>query len=301
MYNSDANIFSIICESCIFLFIRTHQALELHQEHHRQHLKQMEDLRPLQTRRIKEKVLVTTSVNIKDHKSLLEALRNEPDLAAFQAAIRYIQNDQDLNIRIPSSKVTPILQILVQDVIPNYWEQLISDRSLQTLLNQTISCLRTLPALGAIIARLRALTKSQESNYFIQTQAACLVQLSERIFTKDLVSQVWKDIDECNSSKTQKTLFWKEFIVIVAGGKVISTVAEVQVNLNKSSSEKHESWLANGSQYAEWLADTFYSVPPEKSAQLLAKSLSLGYTGKLQVSVTFAMPNFLRCYRQPTS
>jgi telomere length regulation protein len=247
-------------------------------------LKQMEDLKPLQTKRIKEQVPVIASINIKDHRSLLEALKNEPDLATYQAAIKYIQNDKDLNIKIPSSKVTPILQLLVQDVIPNYWEQLVSDSSLQKLLYQTVFCLKSLPALGAIIARLKALAKSKESNSYIDTQAVSLIQLLERIFDNDLFSQIWNEINKCDASLTQKTLLWKEFITIVAGGKVISTAAEIEANLQKSTSKHLETWLANGSKYALWLATRLPSIPLEKSAQVLAKSLSLGYTGSYGMS-----------------
>jgi telomere length regulation protein len=259
-------------------------------------------LEPIQTKRIKDDPPVKpapapsspTDLIIKDYGHALDVLRNQPDLGSLQAIVDYLEQDKEFDVKIPSSRATPIVQALVYDVIPNYWMQLLDDRPLKKLLDSIIECLRSLPALGAIISRLKALLSAQgikgqaSQSSFLQSQSICLIQLCERICEGNpFVADVWDCVHSHNGTALQKKLLWREFVALISSGKIISSISESEVHLNEDSNYIHRSWLANGVEYSKWLARNIGTLASltgklstiEYSAQLLGRCLSLGYNG----------------------
>lgn len=231
--------------------------------------------------------------NYKDPKDILKALKSQPDLQTFRSVIEALHKfHSSFDVRIPSPQSTPILQALVSDVLPNYWKQLSGDGSLQTVFDKTIDCLRSLPALGVIVFRLKAILNeiaAAGQKSFVSSQAASLVELSERICEGNLfIVNIWRNLNQQNDNKTRKLLTWREFVSLLASGKLLSTVSEVQSVLQKSPDYGHNSWIADGTEYAKWLAKNIEYLDREAGdkvdaskdcALLLSKSLSLGYTG----------------------
>jgi telomere length regulation protein len=262
----------------------------------------MEDsLLPIQTKRLqKDPHQADTSEKppqrvliIKDSNDVLQTLRDQPDIESFKAAISFLQENSELNIKIPSSKATPIIQILIYDVVPNYWSQLTEERSLKKLLGDVVECLRSFSALGAIVSRLKALLNASVAEEqtgrtsFLQSQTICLLQLLERIcHGNSLILDVWICVYSSHGSKSQNQLLWKEFVSLISSGKIISTVSESENALKDSVTYQAQSWLANGNEYSQWLAKNivkFGSLKEEGSmkacSELFGRSLSLGYTG----------------------
>jgi telomere length regulation protein len=258
-------------------------------------------LEPIRTKRIKDEPSkpialpsTKTDLNIKDLSHALDVLRNQPDIKAFEAVVDFLTHDKQFDVKIPSSRVMPIVQVIVYDVVPNYWTQLLEDKSLSKLLDAVIACLRSLPALGAIISRLKALLSAPgyegqaAQSSFLQSQTICLIQLCERICAGDsFIADIWDSIRSHNGTTLQIKLFWKEFALLISSGKIISILSESETILNKASNNDYRSWLANGVEYSKWLARNIGSLAhlerksssTEDSAQLLGRCLSLGYNG----------------------
>jgi telomere length regulation protein len=236
---------------------------------------------------------IARTAKLVDSKDVAEILKNQPDLQSLKSAVEYLHDSKEFSVRIPSPRTTPIIQALIYDVLPNYWAQLVEDKSLKKLLEAVIELMTSLPALAAIVTRLRILSSASGADAkpgkseFLESQSICLIQLSERICSgNSLVRDVWADISAHGGTDMQIQLLWKEFVALLSSGKIVSSISEAESNLNKSSTYSDKSWLANGSEYSSWLARNIEflsrqetSNTVECSAMLLAKSSSLGYTG----------------------
>jgi telomere length regulation protein len=252
--------------------------------------------RKIQTEPLIEPLAIATTyegLNLKNLKDVLDVLRNQPDIQSLQTAVKYLLQNQEADVKVPSPLVTPIIQTLVTDVVPNYWAQLLDDKTLEDFVNAVTDCLRSLPALGAIIARLKALINAADvdggagKRSFIESQITCLIQLLERICKgNSFVTNIWEHNQTSAASRLQKSLYWKELVSLLSRGKVISIVSEAETKLGRNGSHGHKTWLANGSEYSRWLARNVEFLSRQKSqksledsVQLLGRSLSIGYTG----------------------
>jgi telomere length regulation protein len=258
-------------------------------------------LEPVKSRKIQSEPLITPlttpaanrDLNLKSFKDVQELLKNQPDIQSLQAAIEYLLQNHEVDIKVPSSRITPIIQTLVSDVIPNYWQQLLDDETLGDLLKAVVDCLRSLPALGAIISRIKALIVATDTDggvgkrSFIESQIVCLIQLLEKVcIGNSLISIIWEHNITSTASNLQKSLCWKEFVSLLCGGKIIAVVSEAEVKLDSTVSLSPKSWLANGTEYSRWLARNIECLSGhekrkslEESSQLLGRSLGIGYAG----------------------
>jgi telomere length regulation protein len=226
---------------------------------------------------------------------VIQILKHEPDFASVERAVRFLSKADQVDIKIPSSTATPILHLLISDVLPNYWAQIFEDESTKKLAKATLRCLRSLPALGAIVARLRMFaaesgaTGQEAGKDFLVSRTARLISLLEKLLAKDAFMRgVLTHIQESGVSETQKRLLWKELVAMVAGGKLVSTVSEAEDGVKLIGDYHGRSWIGVGREYGAWLGrnigDFVRYMPEERMdnvcSQLVSKSLSLGYTGR---------------------
>jgi hypothetical protein len=202
--------------------------------------------------------------------------------------------DAQVDVRVPSSATTPILQLLVSDVLPNYWEQIFEDESMKKLSNAALRFLRSIPALGAIVARLRmfateSAAKDQRSGKgFLVSRTTRLIHLLERVLSTDTVLlEISTHIQECDTTDTQRLLLSKELVAIVGSGKLVAAVSAAEDSVKSIGDYHGRSWIGVGQDYGAWLGRNMGEIvthmPKEKMdtacSQLISKSLSLGYTG----------------------
>ena len=234
---------------------------------------------------------------------VLDALKNSPDLAALQAAVDYLsENKETLNIKSPSATTTRILLSFINDVVPSYWSQLSEDPSLAALRQSIIEILRSIPAVGSILFRLKSLITAYETPReidikFSGSTSSCLLSLLQIILEPDdFVAQVWKDVQTFKpqsggSASTYRIMLWKDFVAMISSGRIISVSANVETVLQKSGDTIDSSWTSNGNRYTQWLARNLIQLlvnadgqPSNNSkpaSELLSKALSLGYSGML--------------------
>lgn len=233
----------------------------------------------------------------------LEALRSKPDYATLGRTLRWlnrtVQRVDDFNIKKPGPKAAQIIFTLINDIVPDYWETLSAEGSKKT--SPLIQCLSSVAGIGAIISRLRLLLgQLRDAQKPAQVTSASkthpveiLLSVLETVLAKeDFLTALWHDIESYNLPPSQKSLQWKEFVSLVASGKVLSIASEVNLTLSElSPSIKAGSWVGDGSQYAAWLGrcmqQTVITVKDDDVeggkalSQLLSKGLTLGYTDQL--------------------
>ena len=238
---------------------------------------------------------------VKSPEDALEALRSKPDYATLVSTLRWLKmTDPRLdgfNIKKPSPKAAQIIFALINDIVPDYWLILNSENSQEKML--LVQCLSSIAGIGAMTSRLRLLLpllrdcqKPAEFTAISKSQPVeTLLDLLETVLTEqNLITGIWNDIDDCDLSSSQKSLQWKEFTSLVASGKLLSVVSEVNLTLGDlNPGIKAGSWVGDGSQYAAWLGRRMQSaakalkkddIEGQKAlSQLLSKGLTLGYTG----------------------
>lgn len=238
---------------------------------------------------------------IKSPEDVLEALRAKPDDATLSRALRWlnrtITHHDEFNIKNPGPKATQIIFTLVNDIVPDYWETLRSNAGHERDL--LVRCLRTVAGIGAITSRLRLLLTSLKDiqkpaaiTFVSRTQPVeILLSLLETVLaSEEIITTIWRGIEDCNLPSFQKSLQWKEFSSLVASGKVLSIASEASLSVGDSSSSiKDACWISDGSQYIAWLGACFQhtlkvltdgDVEGQRAlSQLLSKGLTLGYTG----------------------
>ncbi len=244
---------------------------------------------------------------IRDHtlqspEDALEALKSKPDLDLLARVLLWLDPARERNdhftIKVPSPKAAPIVSVLVEEIIPNYWRVLREDQDKPRKL--LIRCLSSVAGLGAISARLRALLNLKEdarnrnrSQEFSKNQLVeDILDVLQNILKKDaFVARMWKEISSLVPNIPQRSLIWKELVSFVAAGRILSLASEADHMLNESSpSIKDQSWLGDGSQYATWLGRNIAYMTAaleEEDAEaqkalvrLVGQALTLGYTGE---------------------
>lgn len=240
---------------------------------------------------------------IKSPEDALEALKSKPDYATLGRALRWLnetaQQVDGFNIKTPGPKAAQIIFALINDIVPDYWETLSDGVGKKTSL-LLVQCLSSVAGIGAITSRFRLLLgllkdnqKPAQVNSVSKTHPVeILLNVLETILAKeDFLTAIWHDIGSYNLLSSQKSLQWKEFVSLVASGKLLSIASEVNLTLGDlSPSIKAGSWVGDGTQYAAWLGRCMqHTIKALKDdnfegqkalSQLLSKGLTLGYTGE---------------------
>ncbi|CEO60321.1 hypothetical protein PMG11_04953 [Penicillium brasilianum] len=238
---------------------------------------------------------------------LVQTLKSHPgndELAAALATLDPFSKSrkiQDLDIRIPSPTTAQILQILVTTTIPDHWsflngkESKAKDAKCRAAL---LRCLSSIAGLGSLVAQLRTLiansraaaqkAEGSSSHLMILDLLSVLAALLE---PKDFLSRIYTDISSIYENRTRQQVAWREFVSLVAAGKILSTAAEALTVANTSARVSSVSWIGDGPRYASWLGGNITNLASKISAGdeshwtslafLTGRALSLGYSDQL--------------------
>lgn len=252
---------------------------------------------------------------LKSPEDALDALKSKPDLDLLTRVLLWLDPARESNnyftVKIPSPRAAPIVFVLVEEIIPNYWRVLKEDQNKPRKL--LIRCLSSVAGLGAISARLRALLNLKEDardrNESRESSKNLLVEdtldVLQNMLKKDaFVYRMWKEISSLVPDIPQRSLVWKEFVSFVAAGRILSLASEADHVLNESSSSiKDQSWLGDGNRYATWLGRNIAYMTAaleddDAEAQkalvrLVGQALTLGYTGEqTELDALYCISNF---------
>lgn len=236
--------------------------------------------------------------------NIVEVLNHEPDYDTLISALRFVvkggPGDGHFNIGAPGPEAARIIQILVTEIVPNYWAILkeSSSEGISSHLALLLDSLRSLAGLNAVLLRLRSLTHEQKSRSTEVNRSDVLLNLRitlellcEILGGDDSVSLLWANTSARADAMKQRILS-KDFVNVIAGGRIISFSAEAE-SLISQEAKGQIIWVADGIEYTRWLTRNIISwskraeLPVEKKvlADLLSKSLRLGYSGMLPTAV----------------
>ncbi|KAK6505399.1 telomere binding protein [Arthrobotrys musiformis] len=226
-----------------------------------------------------------------------------------------------------------IVNILIIEIIPSFWGILTSSGSSHKAdRNRLLQCLRSIVGLGGIIERLRLLLKQvptaaagRPKNVTVTKvdvegvgrKESVLVQIGDLmdvlgyILRGDRVLETFWDRSKYtsgtrNAEDRKKEMVWKEFVGLVAGGKVLSVAAEADIAISEAEEavqKRNYSWIGDGKQYTAWLRDNITKMVAvtdvndtdawKAIASVLARGFGLGYTESLIDTRLHLQPSIL--------
>ena len=243
--------------------------------------------------------------------NVLKILQSKPSFEALGRCLRWLtssdRNKSDgFNITIPSPQVAQTVNALVNEILPNFWHLLEGNKDLATAEQKSLllKCLSSITGIGALAARLRALTAAFRGPSHDQktTPRSDGPQLQETVDVLQLILQgnktvlrIWKDNERFIDKAVQRTLLCKELVSWLSSGRLLSVAAEA---LHSKDLHAEKYWIGDGRLYSRWLGQNVKSIAAisntnaskecKFAAQLLGKALSLGYIGWFHVSQTLA-------------
>ncbi|CAK4034098.1 DNA replication checkpoint tel2 [Lecanosticta acicola] len=230
-----------------------------------------------------------TSESCDTPEKALQLLKSEPDPDSLIRTLRNLRSKEgfsaNFDIRIPGPLQAQIIGSIVGRIVPTFWHAFTEKNR-----DLIASCLRSVAGANAVVARMRLLCDSQTTSTNI-VELRDLLQVLESIFAgDDFVHTIWSGLSRASTNDTQRSMLWKEFVNLVGSGKIISTAARSEDVLKGDDTVAKPMWLSNGPGFSAWLGrniahllmetrrdDHVVPAADKFAAELLAKSLSLGY------------------------
>ncbi|KAF3905559.1 hypothetical protein AA313_de0205445 [Arthrobotrys entomopaga] len=260
----------------------------------------------------------------------LEILRSQPSLAELSAALEYLHSrslssknvenattTSEFNISSTSAFASRIVNTLIVDIVPSFWGILTSS-SHKAERKLLVHCLRNVTGLGGIIERIRLLLRQAPSSGRPNNVTVTRVDVDGVGRKEGVLAQIrdlmevlgyilrgngflatfWEESRYTSSGSgsqdRKREMAWKEFIGLVAGGRVLSVAAEADIKLSETDEmveKKKFSWTGEGKEYSSWLRENISKMvddsPIEDSetwkaaASVLARGFGLGYNDNL--------------------
>lgn len=241
---------------------------------------------------------------------ILQILKTQPDFDEVVQVIDYLQESatskEGFNIKSPGPEAAQILNVLVSKTIPDHLRSF-NDATVSKLTRKKkrhvastpftglIKCLCSVAGIGALIAQIKTSLRQRDVPDSLAQNSSILKDLLsvlEGVFeTPNFLFSLRSDIVAFVENHARRQVIWKEFISLVAAGKVLSIASEAYGAGRDAFSGDEEMWLANGSSYATWLGQEISATilkidDSDQSAwkelcDLFQRSLSLGYSGTL--------------------
>lgn len=238
----------------------------------------------------------------------LDALKQQPGYNRLADILRFLDGSRATRFDItrPSPQSAQIIQVLVTDIVPNYWALLKEEAQDETIplsnsdgnppdFRRLLNCLRSLAGVSAIIVRLRALiveTKAEKKVTQGRSHQSLAIQttldlLGLLLRDESSVQQIWRGIAMGDTKQNPLT---QELLAVLGGGRLLAVAAEAE-DL-QGDGKRH--WVADAQQYVPWIARNIaYAMsngPSEQDSKffsaLFAKSLRLGRSGKIHIETT---------------
>lgn len=234
---------------------------------------------------------------------IIQILSNQPDYDAVISTLRLLARDsqrlKDFNIASSGPQAAKIIQILVSEITPNYWA-LLKESSTENDhqdVGLLLDALRNLAGVNALLLRIRQYIqdKNGQSSEVQRPDTAldliiCLEVLGAILDGDDRISGIWRAMSNGVDPVKQRILS-KELVTVLGGGRVISLSAEA-AGLVPRKGQAQSFWTADGAEYSKWLTRNIIAwskqedgaVQSQLLANLLSKSMSLGYSSRFVVS-----------------
>jgi telomere length regulation protein len=161
-----------------------------------------------------------------------------------------------------------------------------------------LQCISSVAGIGAMTAQIKTLlqdseaTVSQAKQVTYSSTLKDMLSVLQAIFeTPNFLHYVHSDLHAFVETVARRQVIWKEFISLVAAGRVLSTASQAYSICKDDFTNDEDLWLVSGSRYAVWLGREICNMiskieePDEEAwrdlSALFLRSLSLGYSGNI--------------------
>ncbi|OAX83232.1 hypothetical protein ACJ72_02410 [Emergomyces africanus] len=238
----------------------------------------------------------------------LHVLKSSPDEHRVVQVLSFLDPASALevgfNITTPSAKAAQLLHVLITVTVPDHWSNLRNENITEPTGNRKLNpkaallrCFSSVAGIGALVAHLRSLlarqdslTSEKRSGNKLNIQILITV-LSSVLKPPGLLFSTYLNISSKVERPAQRQILWKEFISLLAAGKVSSVVSEGLLTIKDLKTPPSIHWIGDGNLYASWIGQCIShmasNIQPSDTdgwiylAQFVARSLSLGYTAQV--------------------
>jgi telomere length regulation protein len=262
-------------------------------------------LRPVKTKItvVEEKKLIPDEPlqlpdKIQNPEDALQVLKESPTFNQVQKVLKYLTDSKndDFNIKQPGALAAQLIQALVTQTLPNFWTELKREKAPARTKSMFLDALLSVSGLGALLSRIKVLTfackstaKPGETSISPSQLQAILEATEELLRLETVFGSIWTDCVLLSQTLPRRTVLWKEFISLVASGKLMSSFAEAEDVLRASGGKYKYQWVSKGSEYTRWLAQNISHMIKVSRADedeiftaaktVCSKALALGYSG----------------------
>ncbi|KAL8647573.1 MAG: hypothetical protein Q9210_005476 [Variospora velana] len=262
------------------------------------------------TKAVSPEVSFANVGDIQSAEQALDVLNSQPKPELLLRVLQWISgnilDNPGLDINIHTAQASRFCHVLVNVIIPNHWSQICNNnskinRSLRGLMILTLS---SVTGISAIALRMRLLIKSDavaegESQIRNSGKARLLEDLLsflEAMLERDnFLSSVWSRLSASLPSSPRRYLLWKELVILLGNGRVLSISAEAEdIVVRESPDIRERSWLSDGSRYSSWLGrnlcdfltqdNTDSNDVRQQWTQMLERAATLGHIAKIHLS-----------------
>ncbi|KAK4128953.1 putative DNA binding protein [Parathielavia appendiculata] len=236
----------------------------------------------------------------------LEILRHEPDYDSLIAVLAFLFRHKPdgasfPSIKLPSPLSAQLVQVLVSQIVPNYWTLLLEDshQTKDSGLRLLLYCLASSTGVNAALVRLSALIQEAKSEATARTKRpdlcinlGIILDLLCRLVQGDgWLLEAYRAATSSADGPARVKPRVQEIVTTFGNGRLISMAAEAEATAKANGSNKliGDNWLADPSQYVEWLGRNIAKLvssgmEPEQTKSvsgLFVKALHLGHPEKL--------------------
>ncbi|KAF2096650.1 hypothetical protein NA57DRAFT_42867 [Rhizodiscina lignyota] len=197
---------------------------------------------------------------------VLKTLNEQPSVADVSRCLEFLARSPSsrLQIKLPGPLSSQIIFVLVNRTLPDVWGTFDEDYSLSGPKEALISVFRSVPGLNAILGRLKSLINERKQAKAVSgssDQIRILLGVLDLVLKPDSCSAtIWSDICTYSDDEIKRTLLWKEYISVVASGRLPSAIAEAEDLLKGDKEHYYGMWISKGSVFAEWLGLNIVSM-----------------------------------------
>ena len=265
-------------------------------------------LKPVSSTKAQNKTTVSASVTspatkrtIKNIDDVILVLRDSPSSIELKTAVDFLRSRGEKH---HDAKVSQAANVLVTEIIPDWWNNIQLDSDLKSLRKSLVEYLCDVTCLSRLFSRVRLLTSEarKSSSAGQSSSLSILIDILENVLQGDTVvlRLYWRCLD--GASRPQQEARWKEATSLLSSGRMIATVAEAEDVIASNVKSRGPSWISQGPMYAQWLAgnlsaallgrtqDEIATINLPSLAAMLGKSLMLGYQGDCKHTIDTAVP-----------
>ncbi|TID17367.1 Telomere length regulation protein [Venturia nashicola] len=272
-------------------------------------------------RPVKTKIIVVEEIKTGQHESpklltariespedALQILKDSPSWNQVQEVLILLtqSTNGNFNIKQPGALTAQLIQALVTQTLPDFWTMLKKEKTPAPTKSMFTAALFSVSGIGALLSRLKVLTMAcslaakpgQTSISPLQLRYVLEV-LEEILRPETMFTSLWSSCVLLGQTLLQRTVLWKEFVSLVASGKLMSSFAEAEDLLKRSGEKYRPLWVPKGSEYTRWLArnvsnmiktaDTQGTETFSASKTMCSKALTIGYSDIFVDELLFAL------------